>query len=235
MVNDIARINMDSLQVAGGLLATPPPQVRLKTQNAAALLSSVRDGVHTPNAAFSVLASIKDEAVHVAQAVREAARVLQEMDTTIRAMQERVMVLVKSYPPFPAGSEERLNYLRSIAALKQQLEAMSFPPEGEGHEPVLYPRELNLPDLYPEQASDEDFLRFSHRLDQLGQEVVAGLGQLRSMVQGLPSWGTQAGSAANANGDAGQAITLAQQTTRQLLQWPGTILPHDAPLALIGG
>jgi hypothetical protein len=51
------------------------------------------------------------------------------VDKKLEEMKEALSSIVKSYPPFPYGSEKRVQYLMSISSIRDQIEAMTIPPD----------------------------------------------------------------------------------------------------------
>jgi hypothetical protein len=145
--------------------------------------------VQTRHAAYAILASIKDEAADVASSVRQAAQALERAEHTVQVMREKVeQFFVKNFPPFPPGSEQRVDYLNSISALRRQLESMSVPPLEGNPEPFIYPRDWDLPGLEPATATDEDVRAFGRVLDDMAQRLDTGYSELQAIVDGLPAW-----------------------------------------------
>lgn len=145
--------------------------------------------VRTRHAAFAALASVKDEAAHVAVSVRHAGQALERAEATVHIMRDKVQqFLMKNFPPFPPGSEQRQDYLNSISALRRQIESMSIPPLEGKPEPVFYPREWDLPGLDPKTASDEDVRVFGRALDDMAQRINTGYSELEAIVGELPTW-----------------------------------------------
>jgi len=122
---------------------------------------------------FSGLAAAKDVSAHVAQSVREVGKALERADTLVKEL-SRDVKLVKNYPPFPPGNEQRQNFINSINGLRRQLEALSIPPVEPGVEPVFYPRETDLPELDPATASDADVAAFSGKLEVVKANIGEG-------------------------------------------------------------
>jgi len=231
MVNEITPVGAGSVQGLGGTVPSGPPASRPQHVDSTLDLPSAR--VQTRNAAFANIAAVKDEAAQMAQSVRKAAEALTMTRETVRSMQVQVDALVKQYPPFPPGSEQRLKYLNSISALRQQLEAMTIPPPADRLEPVFSPRERELPALDPATASDEDVLAFARALDGVAGRIDAGFRQLERLVETLPA-------------NLGLELPTPPAGERQAIdasrniagQFPGvgvSLLPGDDRLAQLGG
>lgn len=184
MPYEIANVVADGAQGANRALSAAIPSARTPAARPAPGLPVVQ--VETRHAAYAALAGVKDEASQTAQTVREMNRTLQSARTTLEGMRQAADAVLKQYPPFPLGSEQRLSYLRSIAALRHQLDAMTVPPRDDQVGPVFFPRSGDLPELDPSRATDEDVAAFSRALDALLQGVAAGQSMLRERVAALP-------------------------------------------------
>lgn len=68
--------------------------------------------------------------------------------------------MVKNYPPFPPGNDERVKFLNSLEALKKQLQSLEIPPVSNQFKPVFYPREDVFPPLDAKVPSDAAVLAF---------------------------------------------------------------------------
>lgn len=219
MVNPITGIGAEALAGLGPMPASLPSAPGQLGDERLALRSGAE--VDTRHGAFATRAANKDDAAQVAQTVREVAGALERAQEIVGAMREQVQVLIKNYPPFPPGSEQRLQYLNSISTLRQQLEAMNIPPLDSGEEPVIYPRTAELPALDPERATDAEILDFGARLDGLAQRIETGLGELQRLIRTLPGWGQA--SLPSAPASDMQASALSREMAR--------VLPRlDAPL-----
>jgi len=177
MVNEISGIG--SASVARGLVQAGTPESNRGREAGGQFTTATADDnqVATRHVGFSALATAKDEATRAAQSIREVNQALGQVEVQMERLAQRVQV-VKNYPPFPPGNEQRLEYINSINGLRKQLEAMSVPPVQEGVVPVFYPRESDLPVLDPGSASDEDVAMFGARLDQAGAKLEAGFRKL---------------------------------------------------------
>lgn len=185
MPYEIANVVADGAQGAGRALSAAVPVMRapggVHVQERQPVVR-----VETRHAAFAALAGIKDEASQTAMAARAMHRALRAAQTTLGSMRQAADAVLKQYPPFPPGSEQRLSYLRSIAALRHQLDAMTVPPRDDQVGPVFFPRSGDLPELDPSRATDEDVAAFSRALDAVLQGVAAGQAMLRERVAALP-------------------------------------------------
>ncbi len=116
----------------------------------------------------------------LAFSIRLADSRMSEIETYLDRMREQLGKIVKNYPPFPPGSEERAELLRSFTSLRRQIEQLTIPPNDPIFSPIpaeaqnrptelgengmvipipgqqlqSAPTGFNLPDL-PEMATDE--------------------------------------------------------------------------------
>jgi hypothetical protein len=59
----------------------------------------------------------------------EAVKAAGTVEARLQEMKKDMATIVNSYPPFLRGSEKRRQYLMSISSIRQQIEAMTIPPD----------------------------------------------------------------------------------------------------------
>ncbi len=124
----------------------------------------------------------KSNAADAALAVREAGKALDQVDALLGKMTDSVK-LVKNYPPFPAGNEDRMHYLNSIDGLRKELQAMIIPPVADQYQPVFYPQRSEFPELDAKVPSDAAVLAFGKAIEIIKGEVKTA----RVVLQGQAS------------------------------------------------
>jgi hypothetical protein len=67
----------------------------------------------------------------VATSINVADSTMGKIKTLIDRMIEQFGSVIKNYPPFPPGSEERVKFLRAFAALRRQIDQLSFSAKDE--------------------------------------------------------------------------------------------------------
>lgn len=110
----------------------------------------------------------------VAGRIRQSDAALDAVEDKIDKMDEALTGIVKHYPPFPPGSDERINRLENFSSFRKMIERLSFPPdpfsestndtrieETESTVPQFsFPKmeDLGIPDLSagPSEATDEE-------------------------------------------------------------------------------
>jgi len=98
-------------------------------------------------------------------------RDMEAATTAIEAMKEKLTTIVKDFPPYPVGSEDRVRHLREFAALRAIIERLTIPPDDEiRREDVrIGPSGLNIPDLAPpETVSSQSIEQALQQLDLAG-------------------------------------------------------------------
>jgi hypothetical protein len=108
---------------------------------------------------FSAEAEKKDEVTVAAIQGRSAKEGLEKASAVLDEMGTQ-LALVKNFPPFPAGNEERAQYLNSLEGLRKELQSLAIPPVSAEYEPVFYPREDVFPPLDVKVPSDAAVLAF---------------------------------------------------------------------------
>jgi hypothetical protein len=89
------------------------------------------DGVRAEISAFSThpIQQFNAEFNAVAKSIRIADQAMDEIGANIEQMESEIQMFVKQYPPYPPGSEERSELLNHFAALRRQIDRLTFPPD----------------------------------------------------------------------------------------------------------
>jgi hypothetical protein len=72
--------------------------------------------------------SVKSRLNLVARNIRDADETMGEIETYIDKMKAQLEKIVKNFPPFPPGSEERMEKLRTFHTFRKQIDEMTIPP-----------------------------------------------------------------------------------------------------------
>lgn len=88
----------------------------------------------------------KDSFNDTAKTIRTADKALEHTNEYVEQMKASLNAIVKQYPPYPPGSEERVSYLRSFNAFRRlidQLSLSSDPAQGKISEDIAQTAEGN--------------------------------------------------------------------------------------------
>ncbi len=87
------------------------------------------DGVKAEISAFSThpIQQFNAEFNAVVKSIRIADQAMEEIGANIEQMESEIQMFVKQYPPYPPGSDERSELLNHFAALRQQIDRLTFP------------------------------------------------------------------------------------------------------------
>lgn len=72
-----------------------------------------------------------------AKSIRLTDQSIQQINEYVEKMRANLNAIIKQYPPFPPGSEERVSYLRSFNAFRRQIDQLSFNTEDRGAAEIL--------------------------------------------------------------------------------------------------
>lgn len=170
-----------------GLSPSAVPDARQSTQAVSGQgngLPEERDTVSINSSAesFATLADNKADSVRAAQSVREAGKSLDRAENLLQDMAALVGA-VKNYPPFPAGNEERMQYISSIDGLRKEMQSLVVPPVAPEYEPVFYPRESEFPSLDAKVPSDAAVLAFGEAVQVVRGDVNTARAALEAQAQ----------------------------------------------------
>ncbi len=137
-----------------------------------------------PKGPFLQLSEIKDGATTAAKTINEASKALDKADALLNKLEEQVG-LVKNYPPYPAGNEERAAYIKGIEGLRKQIDALTVPKVAESFPPVFYPKKTDFPELDAKVPSDAAVLAFGEAVQAVKQKVNDGRAELQAQAEQL--------------------------------------------------
>lgn len=124
-------------------------------------------GVNAGSGRFASLQQVKESFQQQALADRAEKSRLVEMERLMQDMRSNLQAIVKNYPPFPQGSEERERYLSLITGIRKQMEAMMIPPPDSAAAPwVAAMRQMGMPPALDGTTSDAELAQVVQRLDQ---------------------------------------------------------------------
>lgn len=107
----------------------------------------------------------------IARNIRLADKVMDKALDYIEKMKEQLETLLKNYPPFPPGSEERVQILKSIQTFRKQIDQLTIPPPQNTSE--MRTLSAHPVDPLPDnQALIENNIK---KLGSFGQQVKAGI------------------------------------------------------------
>ncbi|WP_243370215.1 hypothetical protein [Geotalea sp. SG265] len=120
-------------QVPVNLTRTAPVGQTVDVQNGMKNRNAAGDSVAFvasggANQEFVRIDSTKEAIASAAGAIHAAGKVMNAISDNIAKMKETLEAIVKNYPPFPPGSDERLKLLRSYSSLRKQIDALTVPP-----------------------------------------------------------------------------------------------------------
>jgi len=90
-----------------------------------------RVGVVRNGSEYYRLAALHDRARVLASTIRTMDQAMEAATSTIETMKKTLNSIIKDFPPYPVGSEERVHRLRDFAALRAMIERLTIPPEEE--------------------------------------------------------------------------------------------------------
>jgi archaellum component FlaC len=132
----------------------------------------------------------------VAKNIRNADKTMEEIETYIEAMKAQLERIVKNYPPFPPGSEERIEKLRSFNTFRKQIDELTIPPPNKEFLPISPAGDLaakpeengfTVPEV-PEDAEDEEINASMATLDTAKETLRQRRRDLYTDALRIKSW-----------------------------------------------
>jgi len=85
---------------------------------------------------FNRLSALGDRACDVAARIRAKDQTVDTASSSLAALKQKLGVMVKDYPPYPAGCEERVEWMRNLAGLRVMIDRLSLAPDTQAAEAV---------------------------------------------------------------------------------------------------
>jgi hypothetical protein len=92
-----------------------------------------KPSIGNDQAEINRLESRNAERNQFAKHIRTFAQKMDKVSAQIEKMNKELSIIVKNYPPFPPGSEERIQRLRRFNSFRKQLEQFTIPPQRESN------------------------------------------------------------------------------------------------------
>jgi flagellin-like hook-associated protein FlgL len=87
--------------------------------------------------AFKGLQRVNDDLSYVATSVRNADAAMGTINEYVEQMKAQLDAIIKNYPPYPSGSQERVRFLRMFNGLRTQIDQLSAPPGDMGGRQIM--------------------------------------------------------------------------------------------------
>lgn len=89
------------------------------------------------SSALGDLQSVKEGLNKVAANIRASDKNMETIGDYIDRMKAQAMRVIKNYPPFPPGSEKRIEMLRRFNAFRNQIDQLTIPPAEKGARQIM--------------------------------------------------------------------------------------------------
>jgi hypothetical protein len=107
--------------------------------------SGERAGIAKSTLEFNRLTAQTDRPYTVAASIRTMDQTMETVGTTVYAMKKELEVVLKNYPPFPPGSQERVKQLRRFAGLRTMIDRLTVPSDKSSQQDADQKNAVALP------------------------------------------------------------------------------------------
>jgi len=104
------------------------------------------DKIDKDSFSFSKLQASNLGIITAAKSIRIADRAMEKIKTYINRMKDELQVHVKNYPPFLAGSKERVEVSNNFNAFRKLIDQLTFPPEDTAAGKIMAPSSFESED-----------------------------------------------------------------------------------------
>ncbi len=89
------------------------------------------EGIKHSQSAFVELQKINDNINELAKIQKAFEKRFEKLDSYFEQMKERLERIIKQFPPFPPGSEDRVQALRAFSFFRKMMDQLTLPPREE--------------------------------------------------------------------------------------------------------
>lgn len=111
---------------------TRPPADTKKVNNAQTIKAHSID-----TEGLGKLQGTKEALNSLGRGISVADKAMQSIDSHIGHMKEELTTIIKNYPPYPHGSEERVKRLKGYSSLRGLIDKLTYPPESTNAQEIL--------------------------------------------------------------------------------------------------
>jgi hypothetical protein len=86
---------------------------------------------------YNQLESANADTLVLAQKIRSIDTTIQHVERNVHQMNQLLDGIVKSFPPFPIDSDERIQTLRQFSSLRKMIDQLTFPPPDKSPNMIL--------------------------------------------------------------------------------------------------
>ena len=87
-----------------------------------------KDSLHQNHSTWAELQKINEFSNEVAQKKRTDDKMLNNLENYVDRMKAQLERIIKNFPPFPPGSEDRISILRNYAGFRKLIDQLTIPP-----------------------------------------------------------------------------------------------------------
>jgi len=149
MITSNMEINYDLPQISQKDHLTGPENKKLDNFKKEASLKDAEQGwdkINKDNFSFSKLQASNLGVFTAAKSIRNADRAMEKIDTYIDRMKNELKIHVKKYPPFLAGSKQRIEMSNIFNGFRKLIDQLTFPPEDTAAGKIMAPSSFESED-----------------------------------------------------------------------------------------
>ncbi len=95
--------------------------------------------------------AVKEKRNAMARTIHKVDTTMENIDGQMSRMKDRLLQIVKHYPPYPPGSQERSDYLKTFTTMRRLIDRLTFPQNQDESLPTVN----NVPAEEAPPVSDE--------------------------------------------------------------------------------
>jgi hypothetical protein len=188
---------------------TPPPPAKDQSyskvdagqHSAAPVEDSVKVGSKSLQNSFNFMENMRavsEEINAYAKIVRHTDAILEKASNQVDLMKRPLEAIIKNFPPFPPGSEQRADLLKSYISLRKEIDKLTVPAPVDVSTPALKQmftdlfdkngkftggEALGLPETITRDTTDRQIIAVIDKLDTAKMQIDRGRVELSSSLR----------------------------------------------------
>jgi hypothetical protein len=187
--------NINNSHINNIKINTPLPNQKSNTGIKNPLNSNInKDVTENKNIELGDILNIKSGINNIAEHIRTVNNSINSAQILVEKIKNDLKIIRKNFPPFPPGSEERVQLLKNIQAFQKQINELTFPPLKLDEWDIIgvnnhaaYPSRLDIDNMkstyLDDNATNEQIVSSAKQFDAIDEKLFQKKTELESFIK----------------------------------------------------
>jgi DNA gyrase/topoisomerase IV subunit A len=177
--------NINNSHINNIKINTPLPNQKSNTGIKNPINSNInKDVTENKNIELGDIFNIKSGLNNIAEHIRTVNNSINSAQSLVEKIKNDLKIIRKNFPPFPPGSEKRVQLLKNIQAFQKQINELTFPPEILDEWDIVPVVIKDLPRLnLDDNATNEQIVSSAKQFDAIDEKLFQKKTELESFIK----------------------------------------------------